>query len=145
MKWFDLPPIWLLAFAIAAWFSRTILSFGTGLTWGLGTAMVGAGLILMAAAIVQMRRHKTTVVPHRDPDALVSTGVFGLSRNPIYLADAVILAGLSLRWDAPLGLLLVPAFVRVIQTRFIHAEEARLLAHFPDAFPQYARKTRRWL
>ena len=79
------------------------------------------------------------------PDALVTTGPFAISRNPIYLADALILMGLSLRWDAPIGVLLVPAFVWLITRRFILAEEARLSDHFGAAFDAYRKDTRRWL
>jgi Putative protein-S-isoprenylcysteine methyltransferase len=77
----------------------------------LGGLLVGAGLVLMLLAVAEMRRRKTTVIPHLEADALVTTGVFSRSRNPIYLGDALVLAGLALRWDAPVALLLVPLFM----------------------------------
>ncbi len=141
MKWIDLPPIWLLAFALLTW-----LNAGTfDLPHLLGTLLVAIGLILMALAIWEMRRKRTTVIPHMQPSALVDSGIFAYSRNPIYLGDALILAGLSLRWDAPLGLLLLPVFIWVIQKRFIHPEESRLNVAFGPAFVAYTQKTRRWV
>ncbi len=142
MKWIDLPPIWLLAFAVLTWFSKTILTLPLP-TW-LGTGLVIFGIALMVLAVLQMTRKRTTPIPHMQPSALVDDGIFGFSRNPIYLGDAIVLAGLSLRWDAPLGLLLVPVFMWVIQTRFIIAEEARLRDAFGPAFVAYQAKTRRW-
>ncbi len=142
MKWIDLPPIWLLVFAVLTWFSKTILTLPLP-TW-LGTGLVIFGIALMVLAVLQMTRKRTTPIPHMQPSALVDDGIFGFSRNPIYLGDALVLAGLSLRWDAPLGLLLVPVFMWVIQTRFIIAEEARLRDAFGPAFVAYRAKTRRW-
>jgi protein-S-isoprenylcysteine O-methyltransferase Ste14 len=144
----DLPPLWLALFAALAWAQARLLPLGGFGAWGdpAGAALIGAGLALMAAAFVEFRRHRTSVIPHRQPSALVTTGVYRLSRNPIYLADALILAGLCLRWDAlPALVLLVPLFAAVITARFIRPEEARLRAAFGAAFDDWAARTRRWI
>jgi protein-S-isoprenylcysteine O-methyltransferase Ste14 len=80
-----------------------------------------------------------------EPDALVTTGVFARTRNPIYLGDAAILAGLVLFWQAWPSLVLVPLFVWLITDRFIRPEEERLHARFGVRFEQWAQRTRRWL
>jgi protein-S-isoprenylcysteine O-methyltransferase Ste14 len=144
----DLPPLWLALFAALAWAQARLLPIGGFGAWGgpAGAALIGAGLVLMAAAFVEFRRHRTTVIPHHQPAALVTTGVYRLSRNPIYLADALILAGLCLRWNAlPALALLVPLFMAVITVRFIRPEEARLRAGFGPAFEAWAARTRRWI
>lgn len=143
----DLPPLWLALFAALAWAQARALPWGGFGAWGdpAGAALIGAGIVLMAAAFVEFRRHRTSVVPHRQPAALITTGVYRLTRNPIYLADALILAGLCLRWDAVPSLLLVPVFMAVITARFIRPEEARLAAGFGPAFAAWAARTRRWL
>lgn len=143
----DLPPLWLALFAALAWTQPRLLPFlGFG-AWGdaAGWGLVVLGLALAALAIREFRRHRTTVIPHQEPSALVTTGVYRLSRNPIYLADALILAGLCLIWDAVLGLLLVPAFAQLIDLRFIRPEEDRLRAAFGPAFEAWSARTRRWL
>lgn len=143
----DLPPLWLGLFAALAWAQAQLLptgAFGPVAT-ALGGALVVAGILLMLAAFVEFRRHRTTVVPHRQASALITTGIYRLSRNPIYLADALILAGLCLRWSAASGLILVPAFTALIAARFIAPEEARLRAGFGTAFDTWAARTRRWL
>ena len=139
----DYPPLWLAGFAAAAWVLGRIAPMPVP-GW-LGWTLVILGLVLMAAAAMQMLARKTTLDPHGAPSALVTGGVFRLSRNPIYLADLLILAGLCLLWNAPLGLVLVPALGAVLTRRFILPEETRLKARFPDAFAAWSARTRRWI
>lgn len=143
LKWVDIPPVWLLATLGVAWIQ------GQGVSAGLlplvGTVLLLAGLVLMVAAVVQMVIARTTPVPHMQPQRLVATGVFGVSRNPIYLGDLLVLAGCCLRWDAWLSLILVPVLGWVLTRRFILPEEARLRQAFGAGFDAYAAKTRRWI
>ena len=98
----------------------------------------------MIASLHQFRRARTTVMPREKARVLITEGVYQLSRNPIYVADALILTGLGLRWD--LGTLVwVVAFVAVIERRFILDEEAGLRAGFGAQFDEWAEKVRRWL
>ncbi len=99
----------------------------------------------MLLAVTEMRKRRTTIIPHRDADALVTSGIFKRSRNPIYMGDALILLGLILRWDVPLALPLVPLFVWIIERRFIIPEEGRLRTKFRQDFHRYSEKTRRWV
>lgn len=148
MKMIDIPPVWLAVFAALAWWQPRLIPAGpppgAPALWA-GGVLVAAGLALMAAALVSFLRARTTPVPHRDPAALITTGVFRWTRNPIYLGDTLILAGLCLRWGAWIALLLVPVFIVLIDRRFVRPEEARLSRVFGRAFEEYARRTRRWL
>lgn len=146
-KIIDMPPLWLLAFALLLWGLGQVLPWPlrSAAVQGLGTVLVGAGLAMIGLAAWQFRRHRTSIVPHRAARSLITTGVYAVSRNPIYLADALILTGLALRWDIVHGLVLVPVFVQVIARRFIADEEARLRAAFGADFDAYAGRTRRWL
>ena len=145
-KLIDIPPVWLAGFAVLAWIVGAVLPVDLrGLVFGFGTLLVAAGLILIVLAALQFRAHQTSIVPHMHAKSLITSGVFRFSRNPIYLADALILTGLCLRWDAAAALILVPIFIWIIQSRFIIAEEARLKADFPEEFAQYSAQTRRWV
>ena len=149
MKWIDLPPVWLASFAMLAYLQSRVLTMGLSLahpvTMLLAGLLVGAGIVLTLLSVMEFRRHKTTIIPHQVPNSLIQTGVFKRSRNPIYLADVLILAGLVLWWDAVLSLVLVPILFWILETRFVIPEEDRLRRTFRADFARYAQKTRRWL
>ncbi|MGJ8604172.1 MAG: methyltransferase family protein [Marivita sp.] len=149
MKYIDIPPVWLCAALVVAWWQKTSFDFGLsfGPVWAdlLGGLLVGGGLVLIALAVYEMHRHRTTIMPHETPDALVTSGIFKRSRNPIYLADSLILIGMILYWDAVLSLPLIPVFVWWIEKHFILSEEKRLRRNFRADFARYEKQTRRWL
>lgn len=148
VRWIDLPPVWLIATGAAmAVLARQVplARFGGDLSQTLGWLVILAAVLLMGWAVLAFRRHDTTVVPRRDPSALVTDGPFRFSRNPIYLADAAILLGWALILGAVSPLLLVPVFVAVIDRRFIVDEEAALARAYPEAFAAFRTRTRRWL
>lgn len=146
--WIDLPPVWLAVFLALAWVQAHRLPVGPAggaLVDLLAGLLVGAGILLAVLAIAEMRRQRTTVIPHREADALVTSGIFARTRNPIYLGDLLILAGMILFWSAWPSLVLVPLFGWLITDRFILDEERRLAARFGRAFETYVARTPRWL
>ncbi|MEP2717855.1 isoprenylcysteine carboxylmethyltransferase family protein [Pseudophaeobacter sp.] len=149
MRWIDLPPVWLAAGIALAWCQAKLLPMGLsfGPVWAdlLGGLLVGGGLVLMALAVTEMRRQKTTVIPHKTPDRLVQSGIFSRSRNPIYLGDVLVLAGLILYFDAVLALPLIPVLTWILEKRFIIGEENRMRRAFRADWARYEQKVRRWL
>lgn len=149
MRRIDLPPVWLVGFAALAWVQARVLPMGLSLNGAvtdlLSGILVGGGIILAIMAVVEFRRHRTTVLPHETPSTMVQSGIYRRSRNPIYLGDVLILAGLILRFDAVLSLVLLPIFVWLLERRFIIPEEDRLRRTFRADFARYERKTRRWI
>lgn len=99
----------------------------------------------MLLAVTEMRRQKTTILPHETPSRLVQSGIFTRSRNPIYLGDVMILAGLILYFDAVLSLPLIPIFTWILEKRFILKEEDRMRRIFRADWARYEQKVRRWL
>lgn len=148
-KLIDIPPVWLALAIIVAWWQARLLPFGLSLdseaTQTLATVLIWVGVILIGAAAFSFWRARTTIIPHKTPAKVITTGIFAYSRNPIYLADALILTGFILRFDAVASLVLVPLFVWWIQRHFIIAEEDRMRANFSDEFAAYERKVRRWI
>lgn len=149
MKWLDMPPIWLALFVALAWGQANYYSAGLSLahplTMLLSGLLVGAGVVLIALSAMEFRKHKTTIIPHQEPDILIQTGIFKRSRNPIYLGDVLILAGLCFYFDAVLSLVLVPLLTWVLERRFILPEEKRLRRQFRADYARYCQKTRRWV
>ena len=147
MKWIDTPPVWLLLALVVTWYLAALQpAIGFGI-WAelIGGVLFFAGIAIVLVAAFEFRRAQTTIVPHEDARVLITGGLYRYSRNPIYLGDALILAGLILRWDAVLAVPVLPLFVFLIQRRFILPEEARLAAAFPSAFESYRASTRRWI
>lgn len=141
----DFPPVWLAGFAALGGVIGRLAPIELDFNSILGAGLILVGLGLMLVAVAQMALARTTVIPHRDPSALVMGGVFALSRNPIYLADALVLTGLYLHWDALVALPLVAVFMAIITRRFIRPEEARLGAMFGEIYDDYRARTRRWI
>lgn len=144
----DMPPVWLIAFLVAVWLQTSFwnpLDYSTPFLVKFGYALIGAGVWLMILSIYLFWRHKTSVVPRRIPAKIITDGPYSWSRNPIYLADVVILAGYSISQGSVIGLLLVPVFMRVIYHRFINGEEAGMRREFGAAYETYCDETRRWL
>lgn len=148
LRWIDLPPIWLAAFIGLTWVLSRLLSGLTvqsSLQGYVAAILILLGVGLMVAAAWEMYNARTTIIPHRQPQALVQTGVFRISRNPIYLGDLFVLAGAMTYWGVVLAIPLLWIFVRIIEVRFIEKEEERLKEGFGQNFAQWAKNTRRWL
>ena len=149
MKWIDIPPMWWIGFVVLGrWISHRD-PFGDVISHpvfdGIGVLFILAGVGLMGLAIRVMRQHRTTVIPRQKANALVRSGIFQYTRNPIYLGDAVILLGLFLLWGTVLALPLVLIFGWAIERRFIIPEEEHLREQFKTDFEWYAQNTRRWI
>ena len=139
----DIPPLWLGLALLASWALAQVWAVPGA--EGFGAALVLAGVAMMGLAVGGMVLARTAFVPRRDPTALVTGGLFRISRNPIYLADAMILAGAILWWGAVLALPLVPLFMVWITRRYIRDEEARLRAGFGAQYDAWATQVPRWL
>lgn len=143
MRWIDLPPVWLLAALAVAWLWRWPAAW-SGSFWP-GLICLALAVALFLGALLEFVRVGTTIVPRRDPSGLITGGIFRLSRNPIYLADALVLAGFSLIWGSLPGLALTPALFWLLRARFILGEEARLSEAFGQDYEDYRRRVRRWI
>jgi protein-S-isoprenylcysteine O-methyltransferase Ste14 len=145
LKLVDWPPVWTLAHMALAWLLALLWAPLNAEAMALGWIVVLLALVLMGWTAVTLMRAGTTVMPGREPTALVTTGPFRLTRNPIYLADLAILAGFSFGVGQPLGALLVWPLKRVLEERFVLPEEARLEAHAGEAYLDYTRTVARWV
>jgi len=147
MKLIDIPPVWLAA-AIAVMWLETSATGGLAMPgWvaAAGWGLIIAGLAVSALALLAFLRARTSPIPHKEPDAIITGGLYGFSRNPIYLADVSMLFGAGLVLGAVSVVLLLPAFVALMERRFIRSEEARLAARFPDEWAAWSARVRRWL
>lgn len=110
-------------------------------------ALLAAGIVLAVAGAVSFVRARTTVDPlhPENATALVTSGVFRITRNPMYVGMALAVAAFSVWLGTWLGVVGVVAFVAWIDRVQIPAEERALEAHFGPAFTAYRNRVRRWL
>jgi protein-S-isoprenylcysteine O-methyltransferase Ste14 len=111
----------------------------------LGSALIAAGVALVAWAVATLRRARTTTLPHRGADRLVASGPFAVSRNPIYLGVAIAFVGLGGAVDSPW--FVVAAFIEaaLIDVFGVRREEAHLASRFGEEWAAYAARVPRWL
>jgi protein-S-isoprenylcysteine O-methyltransferase Ste14 len=144
------PPLIFLGFLLAGLGLGALLGMpGTGLapTYRLVVAIVslamGAGLIL--GATLRFRSAKTAARPWVPTTAIVTDGVYGFTRNPMYLAMALIFAAAAFAADSLIALVaLIPALL-VIEFGVIRREERYLEAKFGDEYRRYKAAVRRWI
>lgn len=144
------PPIVLTLLGIAMWaLARETgvipVDLAVRIALGLGAAFLGG--VIAITAVRHFRRASTTVNPMKPQttSALVTSGIFGYTRNPMYVGMACVLIGWALFLAAPWTLLGPVLFVLYI-TRFQIIPEERVLAQiFGSEFTSYMSKVRRWL
>lgn len=115
-------------------------------------AVCSLGLIIGAVGfcilgVVEFKKNKTTVDP-RFPDkssSLVKSGVYSVSRNPMYVGFAMTLLSLVVYLQSPLLVVGVVLFVFYMNKYQIKPEERALETHFGDEFTDYKKQVRRWL
>jgi protein-S-isoprenylcysteine O-methyltransferase Ste14 len=142
------PPLIYLIFILVAWALAERLPIdlpANAWTEVAGWSLIGAGVLLMGWAALLMRRHRTTVNPYGKPSRLLEEGPFGFSRNPIYLADTLIYAGIGLLLASLWPWLLLPLLILCMQGAVIVHEERLLDELFGDTYRAYRQRVRRWL
>jgi protein-S-isoprenylcysteine O-methyltransferase Ste14 len=143
-----LPPVWFLL-AIGAQLGLhywlPIAAFIPA-PWNLGGwALIVGGLSLGVAASMQFRARQTTPWPTGRPTALVTGGIYRVTRNPMYLGLVIALAGLAVVLGTATPWVIPPLFALWIQHCFIRAEEFALEKLFGQAFLEYRSRVRRWI
>jgi len=146
-----IPPVaQFLACAILAWGLAKLLpqpTFGSPIWAYVGYGFISTGAILLMFAVLAFVRVRTTVNPLSPEQAktLVTTGLYRFTRNPMYLALALILIGGALALGSIAALAAPAIFVYAMTVLQIKPEERALQSIFGEAFSAYRKQTRRWL
>ncbi len=144
--WFP-PPLWYaLAILIGVLLDRRWpLPIAAGLLSTIGGVCLVGWMALTFASIGRFRHSKTSIVPIRPAEALVVSGPYHYTRNPMYVSLALltIACGLFLAMWWPI-VLLVPTLA-IVQQFVILPEERYLRRRFGTEYEAYAHRVRRWL
>lgn len=105
-----------------------------------------AGVVLLLACVREFYVAGTgTLAPWSPPIHLVTTGPYGRSRNPMYVAVALILGGWAWTFAAPALVVYMLVVVAAFQVRVVFGEEPWLVRRHGDAWLAYRARVRRWL
>lgn len=143
------PPPALYGFAILlGWLFNFLVPVGLPFrSWMVGVGCVGVaiGLSLIVWSATEFRRHNTTILPHKASSRIIQSGPFRFSRNPIYLAFAIIQISFALLLNSIWVLLLVPVCIAITNVFVIAKEEAFLTQAFGEEYIVFMQKVRRWV
>lgn len=134
------------AMAVVAWFTPAI-EIGSTVRFVVGGITIAMGALAVVQGARTFWRNKTTINPVdiESASALVTSGVFRYSRNPMYVGFTVILVGWAVCLAAPWALLGPVAFVFFTNRFQIVPEERVMRAKFGQAYDDYRAQVRRWL
>ena len=146
-----IPPdvLWVLVAGLM-WLSslRTPrLDLPTPIRVGSAVALTVAGVWFVVGARMSLDKAKTTWRPMTpgQSTSLVSTGVYGVSRNPIYLGMLLVMLGLGVALSSPVALALSVVFVLYLDRFQIEPEERALSTILGQEYQDYQTRVRRWL
>jgi protein-S-isoprenylcysteine O-methyltransferase Ste14 len=110
-----------------------------------GILLIIAGLVIILAAFGKMRSAATNVEPWKPTTAIIEDGIYGISRNPIYLAMILIYFGVSFTFNS---FWFLPSLVPVLTVLYygvILREEKYLEHKFGDEYLNYKNRVNRWI
>ncbi len=142
------PPVlyiaaFLIGLALQARFPLPFLAQPVAL--GLGGVMAAVGALCIVTAIPAMLRGHGTLNTAGPSTALVASGPYRYSRNPMYLGLALLFTGVAVLLAVTWAVLFVLPLVLYTQTRVIMPEERYLQRAFGDSYRAYCSHVRRWL
>jgi len=144
------PPLVGLSVAALMWLVASMLP-ALSIPWA-GSRWLAGGLLLAGlgfdfAAILLFFKARTTVNPlsPQNTSSIVRSGVYTLSRNPMYVGMLLLLSAWAVYLQSAAALFLLPLFVLYINHFQIKPEERFLLKQFGEDYDDYRQGVRRWL
>lgn len=140
-------PVWFFAHLcamVALHYAAPLVQWNLGVTRWLGLPFAIGGFALVAVGAQRFRR-VTTLRPYEEPSVLVSDGLHGYSRNPMYLGLLLSLLGAWIMLGSLSPVLALPSLVWLLRHRYVAYEEYAMEERFGEAYRAYKRRVRRWL
>jgi len=142
------PALLLFIFGIVIFFmSNQIFTFA-GISQFVGLGLGISAVAIAVVAVLSFKRANTTVNPMKTENinSLVTTDIFSKSRNPMYVAMAVLLFAFGVYMEVLLFSVFWTVFFILYITKFqIMPEERVLVSIFGDEYRTYCKDVRRWL
>ena len=141
------PLLYGIAFAAVLalyWFwPMQIFDHSVALWPGLALVLLGAGIAIWGRNM--LRAAGTNVNPSLPTTAIVTSGPFRFSRNPLYMALTLVYIGLTLAFNTWWGIVVLVPLLILMHRGVVLREERYLKAKFGESYRQYCSKVRRYL
>lgn len=115
------------------------------LQFSVGAILIFAGLVIAVSAMRRFRRAGTTVPTHEPTSAVVTSGIYRFSRNPIYVGMTLLYLGIAVMADGAWTAAMLIPILAIMRYGVVAREEAYLERKFGDAYRDYKAAVRRWL
>lgn len=142
------PPIVAMGFIIVGLVMGYLVPVLAGMppiAKNIGLGLTFIGFLCGIGAFLEIRKARTTLDPHGSAKALVKSGIYRFTRNPIYLGFLLMVVGFPLAYGSLWGLVVSPIFMVTLSRLVIEKEEAYLEKKFKGEYTDYSSKVRRWL
>ena len=142
------PPVVAMVFIIIGLFFLRLVPALAGmppLAKNIGLGMTFIGFLFGVGAFIEFRKAHTTLDPHGSVKTLVKSGIYRMTRNPIYLGFLFMVIGFPLAYGSLWGLVVSPLFMATLSKLVIEKEEAYLEKKFKDQYADYRSRVRRWI
>jgi protein-S-isoprenylcysteine O-methyltransferase Ste14 len=141
------PLLYIAGFVVGVALELAFPIAALPLALALAALFVGVAiwLALDGAAMLHFRRSGTSMVPMRPSTALVTSGPYRFTRNPMYVGMAVLYAALALALGVIWALAVLPLVILAVDRLVIAREEPYLERKFGEQYREYKRRVRRWL
>jgi protein-S-isoprenylcysteine O-methyltransferase Ste14 len=145
-----LPPFIFLGFLLGAAVLEVIVPLPVLAAHALvryvaGAALATCGFVMIGMGMRRFVAAGTNIPPNLPTTALVVDGIYGRTRNPLYLASTLVYLGLSVAAGSLWAILLMVPLLWVINVGVIAREERYLERKFGDAYRAYKARVRRWV
>jgi protein-S-isoprenylcysteine O-methyltransferase Ste14 len=142
------PPVYY----IVAFLGGVVLELAFPTSWppvgiriGVTVIAAAAWLALDGAAMVNFRRAGTSMIPMNPTTALVTTGPYRLTRNPMYVGMVFLYVAFAFAFGVIWAVAFLPAVIVIVDRLVIAREEPYLERRFGQAYRDYKRRVRRWI
>jgi protein-S-isoprenylcysteine O-methyltransferase Ste14 len=142
------PPLIALAFAALGGILHYFWPVSVAprpVAWTLAGIAGVASMSLALWGAAQLKRAGTAIDPYESSSAIITSGPYAFSRNPLYIAIGLLLAAIGLAFNSVSVLAMLPPWIVVMHFGVVLREERYLAAKFGDTYTSYQRRVRRWL
>lgn len=144
------PPLfYVLFFLVAVLVQKKITIddsfFHLPITKIAGIVLLVISLFFSVSSLMKFFKSKNTLIPIKPASSLQTNGIYGISRNPMYVSLAIVYLGLTCLIGNWWNIILFPFLILIIQEYIIKREEKYLERAFGEKYIEYKNKVRRWL